>query len=232
MAEMYQRLADVIERAEFVQAHPEDAQKFMKPGVYCSYCALSGRCAVLSNYRALAASKFQGLPAPSSFRGLEIMEPKDMALARYWVDVIESGTKEIKTRAFELAELNGGEISCALPNGEEIVYAICEKNADRSLGSPIEVAEALKEFLTPDEILGAAELAITKLEPIAKNALVEAAAAAGEKLTKKKAWEQVQSTLEANGLLSRPDNKIRFLKRKKQAPKEIENEAPKQIEKA
>ena len=76
--------------------------------------------------------------------------------------------------------------------------------------------------MTTEEILGAAELAIGKLEPIAKNALVEAAKARGEKLTKKAAWEQVCSTLEANSLLSRPDGKIRFLKRKKAAPKQIE----------
>jgi hypothetical protein len=222
MSEMYQRCADVIARAEFVQDHPAEAQPFIKPGNYCAYCDLAGSCAVLSNHRALAATKFNNLPVPPSFKGLEILTPQDIALARYWVDIIEAGVKEIKTRAFEIAEANGGEISCVLPGGEEIIYSIAEKNADRSLGSPIEIAEALKEFLTPEEILGAAELALGKLEPIAKNALVEAAAAAGQKLTKKAAWEQTCSTLEANGLLTRPEGKIRFLKRKKQAPKEVE----------
>ena len=139
--------------------------------------------------------------------------------------MIESGVKEIKQRAFELAELNGGEIACTLPGGETVTYCVTEKNADRSLGSAIEISEALKEFLTPEEVLGAAELAITKLEPIAKNALVEAAAARGERLTKKSAWEQVCSTLEANGLLTRPDQKVRFLKRRRAVPNE-----PKQIE--
>jgi hypothetical protein len=225
MAEMFQRLSEVIERAIFVQTNPEDAQKFMQPGLYCQYCSLSGSCAVLSNHRALAATRFNDLPQPASFKGLSINTPQEIALARYWVDVIESGVKEIKQRAFELAELNGGEISCVLPGGEEVTYCIAEKNADRSLGSPIEISEALKEFLTPAEILGAAELALGKLEPIAKNALVEAAKQRGEKLTKKAAWESVVSTLEANGLLTRPDGKIRFLKRKKQAPIE-----PKQIE--
>jgi len=214
MAEMFQRISDVIANAEFVQSNPDKAQPLMKPGVYCQYCSLSGSCAVLSNHRALAASKFNNLPAPVSFKGLELTKPMDIALARYWVDIIEAGVKEIKQRAFEIAELQGGEISCVLPNGEQIVYAVAEKNADRSLGAPIEIAEALKEFLTPEEILGAAELALGKLEPIAKNALVEAAKQRGEKLTKKAAWESVVSTLEANGLLTRPDGKIRFLKRK------------------
>lgn len=232
MADMFQRCSDVINRAEFVQDHPDQAQPFMKPGNYCQYCALAGGCSVLSNYRALAATKFNDLPAPVQFKGLQITSVSDIALARYWVDIIEAGVKEIKQRANEMAEANGGEISCTLPNGEVIIYAMAEKNADRSLGSPIEISEALKEFLTVEEVLGAAELALGKLEPIAKNALVDAAKARGEKLTKKAAWEQVQSTLEANGLLTRPDGKIRYLKRKKQAPKEIgpAADAPKQIE--
>jgi hypothetical protein len=224
MAEMYQRLADIIGRAEIVQAKPEEAQVFIKPGLYCQYCALSGSCAVLSNHRALAATKFNDLPQPVSFKGVSINDPAQIALARYWCDIIESGVKEIKQRAFELAELNGGEIACTLPNGEVITYAMAEKNADRSLGSPIEISEALKEFLTPEEILGAAELALGKLEPIATNALVETAKLRGERLTKKAAWGQVASTLEANGLLSRPDRKIRYLKRKKQAPKQLEEQ--------
>jgi hypothetical protein len=230
MAQLFQEIAEVIRRAELVQNNPEIAQRFMKPGTYCSYCALSGSCTALSNHRALAATKFNNLPMPSSFKGLEITDPVDMALARYWVDIIENGCKEIKQRAFEIAELNGGEISCTLPNGEEIIYAVTEKMADRTLGAPVEVFEALKEFMTLEEVMGAAELAITKLEPIAKTARVEAARLAGEKLTKKAAWEAIQNTLEAHGVLSRPDTKIRFLKRKKQAPKELEQTPLKQIE--
>ncbi len=223
MFTLYKRLNDVVERAEFVKSNPQDAQRYMKPGHYCQYCALAGGCAVLANHRAVAATKYAGLPTPPSFKGLELTKPEDLALARYWVDIIEHGLKEVKARAFEVAEANGGVLRCTLPDGKEIVYEIQERSADRSLGSAPEVAEALKEFCSPEEILGAADLAITKLEPIAKNALVELAKARGEKLTKKAAWEQVQSTLEAQGLLTRPVNKIRFLKAKRET---------KQIEKA
>jgi hypothetical protein len=223
LSEMYQRCADVIERAEFVQDNPDKAQPFMKPGNYCTYCSRSGDCAVLLNHRALAGARMNDLPVPATFKGLQVSNPSDMALARYWVDIIEAGIGEIKARAFEMAEASEtGEISCTLPNGDEIVYAIAEKNKDRSLGSAIEISEALKEVLTLEEILGAAELALGKLETISKNAMVEAAKVSGEKLTKKAAWERVQSTLESHGLLTRPDGKIRYLKRKKQAPKGVE----------
>lgn len=232
MAEMYQRCADVIGRAEFVQDHPAEAQPFMKPGNYCTYCSRAGDCAVLANARMIAGARANDLPMPTLFKGLQITTPSEMALARYWVDIVEAGIGEVKERAREMAELaENQEISCTLPNGEVITYAMAEKNKDRSLGSAIEISEALKEFLTPEEVLGAAELALGKLESIAKNALVEAAKLRGDKLTKKSAWEQVISTLEANGLLTRPDGKIRYLKRKKQAPTGIEQPTePKQIE--
>jgi hypothetical protein len=219
--QIYEQLKGVIDRAEFVQRNPAKAQQFMKPGKYCEYCALSGSCAVLANHRGMAVSKYTGMPLPPSFKGLELTTPEDLALARYWVDIIETGLGEVKQRAREVAEANGGSISCTLPNGEVIVYEMQERSADRSLGDARQVADALKEICTYDEILGAAELAITKLEPIVKNAAVQMAAANGIKLTKKAAWEQAQASLEAQGLLTRPDGKIRFLKFKKQQ-KQIE----------
>lgn len=222
MFEIYSRLNGVIERVEYVKKNPADAQRYMKPGHHCTYCTLAGDCAVLANHRGQAASKYQGLPMPVSFQGMQLKKPEDIALARYWVDVIETGLKEVKQRAMEIAESNGGSIRCTLPSGEEIVYEIQERGADRSLGSAVEISEALKEFVSPQEILGAADIAITKLEPIVKNSMVELAKLQGKKLTKKAAWEQVESTLEALGLLSRPDTKIRFLKMKK-AVKQIEN---------
>ena len=223
MAEIYDRLAEVIEHAEYVQAQPMDAQKYMKPGNYCKYCQLAASCTVLANHRAQLVAIHSNLPVPVSFKGLELKTPEDIALARYWADIAETCVGEVKQRAFEFAEANGGSLSCTLPNGEIITYEVLERNADRSLGAAAEVAEALKDSVSKEEILGAAELAITKLEPIVKKAMVELAAASGQKLTKKAAWERATSTLEANGLLTRPDRKIRFLKLKKSAVKQIEN---------
>lgn len=220
---LFKRLAEIVERAKYVQSGPDDAQKWMKPGGYCDYCTAAGGCAILANQRALFAARYGDLPMPVSFKGLTIKNASDMALARYWVTVIESGLEEVKKAAFEMAEANGGEISCTLPNGEVITYEIGERNSARSLGDAIEVAEALKEVCTFEEILGAADLALTRLEPIVKNARVAMAEANGEKITKKAAWDEALSLLEAHGLLSRPDTRIRYLKQKKQKqePKQI-----------
>jgi hypothetical protein len=217
---IYDRLTEIVARAKFVTdvvgAETEKSvQQYMKPGNYCKYCARSANCAVLANMRATAATKFAGLPQPRSFKGLELKTPEDIALARYWVELFEAGAEEIKKRAYEVAEQTGGPLTATLPNGEEITYDMAERSVDRSLGSAVEVAEALKEVITPEEVLGAAELSIGKLEKLVKQAMVEAAQAAGEKLTKKAAWERISSTLEAMGLLSRPDKKIRYLKLRK-----------------
>lgn len=219
---LYLRLREVIERAEFVQANPQDAQRYMKPGPYCQYCKLAGTCAALANHRAIAATRYAGLPMPVSFKHMEITKPEDMALARYWVDVFETGIEELKASALMVAEAHGGELRCTLPNGQEILYEIKERNVDRTLGPAPEVAEALKIFCSPNEILAAAKLALGKLEPIAKNALVQVALARGEKLTKKAAWEQVTAMLEVQGLLTQPDAKIRYLQLRKEVKKQIE----------
>ena len=219
---VYSNLVRIVEQAIYCEKNPQDAQKYMKPGHYCGYCQHVGTCTVISNHRQMAATKYAGLPLPPSFKGLELTKIEDLALARYWVDIIDNGLKEIKAAAHAAAENNGGSISCTLPDGREIVYEVQERSADRSLGSAPEVAECLKDICSPEEVLGAADLAIGKLETIAKNAMVELAKARGEKLTKKAAWEQIVSTLEAHGLLTRPDNRIRFLKLKKEAVKQIE----------
>jgi hypothetical protein len=141
---------------------------------------------------------------------------RNIFLARYYVDIIEQGFESLKQRAYEVADENGGEIRCTLPNGKEVLYEVAERSADRVLGEAALVADALKEVLTEAEVLGAAKLNIGALETVSKNAMVENAKLRGEKITKKAAWESITSILEANGLLSRPDTKVRYLRLKKQ----------------
>ncbi len=214
-------LETIADNADAVQNDPKNAQALMTVGTYCDWCALSGTCSVLNNHRGMAVSKHLGLPLPPKFEGLVINRPEQLALARYWVDVIEQGLGDVKMKALEAAEANGGEISCKLPSGEVITYEISERQKDRKLGSAIGVAEALQEFVTPQEVLGAAELALGKLEAVVKTAMVELARAKGEKLTKKDAWEQAQALLSATGLITRESGSIRYLRLKKTAERQL-----------
>jgi hypothetical protein len=224
-SEIYDRLSAVIKRAEYVQANPDaaDVQSMMMPGKYCDYCARAGGCTKLTELRGRALAHTGHIPLPVSFIGLELKNPQDVALARYWVDLLDIAIDGVKQRAFEMADASEEkEINCTLPNGEVISYAISQRNADRSLGSAPEVAEVLKDFVSPAEILGAADLAIGKLEAIVKTAMVDLAKLNGQKMTKKAAWEQISATLEAHGLLTRPDKQVRFLKQIKKI-KQIES---------
>lgn len=217
-------LETIADNAEQVQKDPKNAQALMTVGTYCDWCALSGTCSVLNNHRGMAVSKHLGLPLPTKFDGISISRPEQLALARYWVDVIEKGLGDVKQKAYEAAEANGGEISCTLPSGEVITYEVAERSKDRKLGSAVEIAEALENICTSQEILGAAELALGKLEDIVKTAMTDLAKARGEKLTKKDAWEQIQNTLSAQGLLTRESGQIRYLRIKKQAERQLTDE--------
>ena len=224
MFDILKQLEDIVQLAIDVQEgkHLERVQ----PGKYCDYCALAGTCTKLNEMRGAAASAIVKLPQPPSFNGLELHKPEDLALARYWVDIIETGLAEVKAKAMEAAQANGGELTCTLPDGRVISYEVKERKTPRSLGSAPEVAEALQDFITPQEVLAAADLKITTLETITKKAMVEIAKARGEKLSQKAAWEQISGTLEALGLLTQGEGRIQFLTLKK-TQKQIEEKESK-----
>ncbi len=193
-----------------------EAVSMLKPGDYCRYCAFAGKCPKLVTYAAQYGAASMGLTLPKSFDPANITKPEDAALIRYLADVVEGAVEPIKKRACEIAKENGGEITATLPDGQKVTYVVVQKGLDRSLGTPIEVANVLAEWVRPEEVLGAATLQLGKLEDIVVNAMVANAVAEGGKLTKKKAKEILTSTLTAHGVLTRPDGFIEFLKVKKE----------------
>jgi polyhydroxyalkanoate synthesis regulator phasin len=181
--EMYQSIRGVIDRADLVQKDPAGTTALLSPSDYCSYCALSknGTCpAKLAQLRAVATVRAD-LPLPQElFKApLEKIDtPQKAALARYWVELLEQEgfLDAIKSRAKEIAQTNGGEITCELPDGQVIRYAIEERRHDRSLGDTLEVATTLKEqnVMSFEQVLCCAELSVTKLEAAGAGAIHEA----------------------------------------------------------
>lgn len=213
---MYDRIRKIIVRAKAVRDFPLTAQQYMKPGKHCEYCSRKGLCTVLANHAGIVAHKYGGLPLPKTFIGMELSKPEDVALARYWVDCVEPFAKEIKARAFEIAEANGGTLSCTLRDGSTVRYSMEERSSDRKLGEAGEIAQSLQAVgLTPEQVMGAAELKLGKLESVVTDAMVQIAKAEGRKLTKKHAWETVCQLLESEGLLTRDGSKVRYLKLEK-----------------
>lgn len=232
--DLYAELRNLIDQAKFVQANEEAGFQFMGAGAHCEYCVHNSDCAVLAATRGKMAQRLTELPVlPATFPSMTLTKPEDWALARYWVETIEKGLEDFKKRATAAAINNGGSLRCTLPNGEEVLYEMRERSVDRVLGPAADIAEVLKEYVTYEQLMAAADLSLTALLKIAQDAVCqahEASRAEGEKkLTKKAAKEQVESTLTAHGLLSTPDTKIRYLKLVKNPDVLDQKQEPKQI---
>lgn len=185
-AETLNRISLVIERAEYVQQRgftPETIQ-MLKTGTQCLYCAhtKNGACPARLNVLSKTVTSALPLEFPANWAPEQITTPEQAALARYAVERIEDFLDPIKQRAKEIA-LSSAEqkISTRLANGEEVVYKIENHKYDRSLGKALDVAEALKDFLTLQEILGCADLSITKLSDVATNSIYEIVNAAEQR---------------------------------------------------
>lgn len=166
--EMYSQVRDVISAAQA-------AEKSLHPCQYCDFCAVAGTCKALLNEAQKAVSIHEGLPMPASFVGLQINTPEDAARALYVVSrleilISESGLKE---RAKELARATGGKLSCQISPTETVMVELKQRNAPRSANSPMLIAEALKAVLSPEQVLGACDPKITRLEEIFADAYVE-----------------------------------------------------------
>lgn len=164
---LYMELRDVIRAAM-------SPQKTLSPGQYCDYCAHSGTCtAVIKNsYRALA--KYEPIPFPDTFDGLQITEPRQVALALYVIDRLDKvvSSQDLRQRALALAKANGGKISFALNDQENIVIEAKGRKASRTANSPALIAEALEGVLSASQVLGCCDPSITKLEDVFADALV------------------------------------------------------------
>jgi hypothetical protein len=168
----------VIERAEFVQKRGFTAETIplLTPGSQCMYCEHSkqGTCPARLGVLVRTAQNMLPMEFPSNWSPEAITTPEQAAMARYAVERIEDFLDGIKQRAKEIAiATEGQKIACQLANGEEVVYKIEQHKYDRSLGKALDVAKALENILTLEEVLGCAELKLGALEEVTANAIYE-----------------------------------------------------------
>ena len=214
-AEMAYRVDRIVQGAIDVQG--EEGQRplladLLNPGAACEYCSRVGTCPGYLQTYSLAVQRMGGMSLPTTLDLDAIDTPEKAAIARAWVDFVDLASGPIKERAMEFARVNGGSIEVSGPNGETIRYDVQSKQLPRELGSAPEIADVLKDFVAPQQLLGAAKLGLEKTLEIAAPALLEVQPDVG---TKKAAREAVISLLESHGLVTRPDGKVEFLKRTK-----------------
>lgn len=216
-SEMAYRVDQIVQGAIAVQG--EEGQRplnadLLNPGSACEYCARVGdKCPGYLRTYVTAVQRFGSLPSIPTTLDLDAIDtPEKAAIARAWVDFMELASQPIKDRAMDLARLHGDQIEAVLPDGQTVTYRIQSRSINRELGSAGEIFDALKDFVAPQQLLAAAKLGLDKTLEIASTALLECQPEVG---TKKAAREAILSLLESQGLVSRPDGKVEFLKRTK-----------------
>jgi len=225
-AQMAYQVDQIIQGAIAVQG--EMGQKplqadLLNPGSACEYCARVGdKCPGYLQTYVMAVQRFGNMPAIPTTLNLDAIDtPEKAAIARAWVDFMDLAAQPIKDRAMELARINGDQIEAVLPDGQTVTYKIQSRSINRELGSAPEVADALKDFIVPQQLLAAAKLGLEKTLELAAPALLELQPEVG---TKKAAREAILSLLEAHGLVTRAEGKVEFLKRTK-TPKNTQQTA-------
>jgi hypothetical protein len=188
---------------------PSGAVGSMNPGAACEYCDRVSGCPAYLRKFGEVTQYLQGIPMPAQLNLDAIDTPAKAAIARHWVSFLELAVDGIKKKTLELARANQNEVVAVLPDGREIRYQLVSRAVPRVIGNPVEVAEAVKDFVTPLQILGAAELSLGKTLEILAPALRDVNPELG---TKKASEEAATSILEAHGLLSQPDGRIEYLK--------------------
>jgi hypothetical protein len=213
------RLVHQIDRllanVDVAEKDPDKQLVNMNAGSHCAFCERCGECSV--HARMMAEMAPAHLPAKVNpkalFNTALLKTPEQLTVARYMVDVMEKAFEGIKTKMNEHLKTEGDDKTYAtLPDGTVLHYKKFSRNMDRSLGDPSEVSEALKEFLTWDQMIACAKFSLTKLLPLAAKGYQEVLKAEGKKITLKKAKEDVTALLTAQGLLSQPDGRIEFAK--------------------
>jgi hypothetical protein len=176
--QMYKTIRDTINSALIVRRDPVNTTHLLKTGDYCTYCAKAkdGTCPAKMRQLALVASQRAEMPLPN-FNVEALDTPEKAALALYWVNLVEEAgfLDAIKARAKEFALGSPDRrIQYIDPKtGTVIAYGIEDRRHDRSIGSPLEVYEALGGIVTMEEILGCAELSLGKTETVVTNAIYE-----------------------------------------------------------
>lgn len=156
---MVARIKGVIDKA----SRPD---KILKQGPYCDYCAKAATCSAVLNNAVQAVSVHQKLPMPITFTGLEIKTPEEAAKALYVIQRLEILIEEsgLKTMAKDFARANDGRLECEIAPGERVIVTLHEKNSARSANSPALIADALKDVLTPEQVLSCCDPMISRLE--------------------------------------------------------------------
>lgn len=120
----------------------------------CLYCGAKGKCPKLHDSALTLAKKYAPLEVVDETHSSQITDPNEMAKALTLARILEKWCESVKKHANDFVN-NGAEI----PG-----YERAERAGTREINNPILALPVLQEFLTPEEIISASKLSISKLE--------------------------------------------------------------------
>ena len=234
-------MPELLERIDGVIRAAQSPNPVLRPNPYCDYCDRAGTCAALASSSHAALTRYEELPFPAEFGRVEIRTPEDAAKALYVIGRLETHFTAAKTtlrqKVLEAAKANDGRMEVELPGGEKLVVEARQRNNPRTIGEPHAVAHAIRDVLTPEQVLSCCDLSVTRLETLfAETLQLKGAESKAEleqlakdepdpekaqalldtakdlQVTKKGAKEILTSVLAAEGLLTSGDGKVDYLK--------------------
>jgi len=206
-------MAKLIEYVEEAQKNPESVRDKIQAGAHCAYCANCGACT--AHARMMATLAPQHMPAgvtPGLFDPAKIRTPEQLTVARYLVTMMEDAFEPIKKAMNEYVRENGDSPEITMPDGTVAKFKRYSRSLDRKLGAATDVADALKELVTMETLMGCATLSLTKVLDAGALSIQETEKARGGKVTKKAAKEHVEHLLSASGVLTQPEGQIEYAK--------------------
>lgn len=207
------KLVEAAEHTRLVVEDPKVAadQKvaLLNPGSACQYCSEPANCPGYLQKFGAAVKKWGGIGEPVHINVDAIDTPEKAAVVKAWIDFVELAADEVKKKCFAIAENNGNEIRCELPDGQVIQYAVQTRKIPRKLGNAVEIAEAMKEYVRPEQLLAAADLSLGKFVEVSVPAYMDYNPNIG---SKRAAEETLIGMLEGMGLITQPDGVTKFLK--------------------
>lgn len=152
----------------------------LRPNPYCDYCRKAGTCPALAASAHSALTRYEELPFPATFGQVEINTPADAAKALYVIGRLEthfSAAKDtLRRMVIDAAKNNDGRLEVPLAGGEKLVLESRQRSTPRSVSDPEAVSVALKDVLTPSQVLTCCDLSLGKLETLFADMMVVKAA--------------------------------------------------------
>jgi superfamily II DNA or RNA helicase len=148
-------VAKIIEQAE------SNDPSLLRVGRHCSWCAKIGRCRKWAEFGVELANRYLGetdkyaLPA-ASVHGSEITDPETLAVLWRIAPILKTATEGWRKAALE-SRMEGND----LPGLE-----LYERRGVREITDALGAYEAVKDTLTAEELLSAADLKIGALEKL------------------------------------------------------------------